>query len=73
MTTKHIPVDEFEWGEIGPMHELTCKNHPTAEYLTKNPWMRGIHFIKGPKEFGPFTECPCPFGDLVVVVETPDP
>lgn len=65
----YIPVGEFKWDEPGPLHKLTCKNHPTAEYLSKNPWLRGIHVIKTPDGFGYFTECPCPFSDMVVVVE----
>lgn len=66
---KMIPVKEFDWGEIGPLHKLTCRNHPTAEYLTKNPWARGLHLIKTPDGFPTLEECPCPFEDLVVVVE----
>lgn len=74
----YIPVREFGWevGKEGPMFELTCKHHPTAKYLTKNPHTRSLHFIAPCKEwsenpdiFGGKMECPCPFGDLVVVME----
>jgi hypothetical protein len=65
----YIPVKEFKFPEPGPEHfRITCKNHPTAEYSTKNPYLRGLHFLKGADDIGPFTECPCPFEDLVVVV-----
>lgn len=67
----YIPVGEFDWGsedKIGPMFELTCKNHPLARYLTKNPWLRSLHFVKAHDPATPYTECPCPFGDMVVVV-----
>jgi hypothetical protein len=63
-----IPIGDYPWGEVGnDMVTLTCKNHPTAEYSTKNPWLRGIHIHKYPD--GWRSECPCPFGDLAVVVE----
>lgn len=65
--SKWIPVNEFKWPEPGGMFHLTCKNHPTAKYLTKNPFMRHLHFIKAPE--GMYGECPCPFGDLVVIIE----
>jgi hypothetical protein len=78
MTTL-IPVSEYEWSnDYSYLRTLTCKNHPTAKYLTKNPWQRGLHFIKPPVEapqegwpLGGY-ECPCSFGDLVVVVEATD-
>jgi hypothetical protein len=69
MPKKFIPVREFAWGEPSVLHAMTCKNHPTAAYLTKNPWERGIHFVKGADEFPYGVECPCPFDDLVVVVD----
>lgn len=64
-----VPVGEFVWGEPGRLKPLTCKNHPTARYLTKHPWLRGLHFIKAADGFGPYEECPCPFDDLVVIIE----
>lgn len=66
--SEYIPYDKFQWPEPGPMFEVTCKNHPTARYLTKGP-ARGLHFIEGAVEFGPWTECPCSGTDLVVVID----
>lgn len=69
---KLVPVKEFPFPEPGPEHfQLTCKNHPTAKYLTKNPWNRGLHVIELPKGDIPRTatgECTCPFSDLVVII-----
>ena len=69
------PASGVDWSDLSTMKELTCANHPTAEYLTKNPWVRGLHFIEPAEEFargggtGPAgLECPCPFSDLRVVV-----
>lgn len=62
------PVNEFKFPEPGSkMFQLTCKNHPTAKYLTKNPYSRGLHLINVPEGFS--SECPCAFGDLVVLTE----
>lgn len=73
----------IDWDDFSTMKRLTCVNHPTARYLTKNPWARGLHFIEPCKEAyelgsdkarlaagftGPaHMECPCPFSDLRVV------
>lgn len=65
---KHIPVGEFRFPEPGPvMFDMTCRNHPTARYSTKNPYQRGLHILKFPD--GMTGECPCPFSDMVVIVE----
>lgn len=54
---------------------MTCVNHPTARYITKNPHTRTLHFIKpceeAPQEGWPMggLECPCPFSDLRVIME----
>lgn len=73
-----VELDEA-WTSTGEIEHryLTCRNHPTARYLTKNPWSRGIHFIAAPIEArdqpdwqgsGPGgLECTCPFSDLVVI------
>jgi len=72
---------EEAWADRGEIYHryLTCRNHPTARYLTKNPWVRGLHFIAAPAEAvdpawrdehgsGPGNlECRCPFSDLVVI------
>ena len=70
---KLVPVRDFPWsGDYSTMHSLTCVNHPTARYLTKNPFARNIHLIKRPEGDIPRTpdtgECLCPFGDLAVIV-----
>lgn len=63
-----------DWRDKSTHKTLTCANHPTARYLTKNPWERGLHFIRpcdeAPVEGWPGSglECPCPFSDLRVVV-----
>lgn len=67
-TTKLVPIKEFEWTDDYSFHRtLTCKNHPTAKYFTKNPFFRSIHLIKIPEDMT--EECKCPFEDLVVVVK----
>lgn len=69
-----VLIGEFEWGEIGPTHELTCINHQDAVYMSKNPWHRGLHVIKLPEGLKPEErsmtgECKCPMRDLAVKVE----
>jgi hypothetical protein len=72
--------DIFKSGNEGTLHKLTCVNHPTAKYYSKNPFSRGLHIIEYPVEYrtklkgggtNPLLgeECPCPFDDLRVVVE----
>lgn len=51
------------------LKEITCVNHPTARYLSKNPMTRSLHFVRAPEGFGYTRECPCPYGDLRVKVE----
>jgi hypothetical protein len=72
---------EFSFGEPGPdMHRLTCVNHPEANYLTKGPG-RNLHFVGWDRtgtynlvhpQFG-FGACPCPFADLRVALDSPQP
>jgi hypothetical protein len=74
MAVKLVPVNEYKWDDdYSYLRKLTCKNHQTAEYLTKNPWQRGLHVIKVPTdahiERSSTGECTCSFGDLVVIVE----
>lgn len=68
---KLTPVKEYPWtDDYSEMHELTCKNHPTAKYLTKNPFARSLHVVNLPKgeiERSVSGECICPFSDLVVI------
>lgn len=73
MTVKLIPVGEFEFPEPGPdMFTLTCVNHQTARYSTKNPFERTLKVLKFPEgddiERTETGECACPFRDLVVIV-----
>lgn len=66
-----VPVLDFSFPTgtaIGDMYTLTCINHPTAKYLTKSPYERGLHFVEGPAET-PFRECECPFRDMVVLID----
>jgi len=58
------PTDPI-WSDLSTMKTLTCVNHPTAEYTTKNPWRRTLHLMKCPG--GMDVECSCPFGDLRLV------
>lgn len=68
---KLTPIGEYEWtDDYSFLRTLTCKNHPTARYLTKNPWWRGIHIIKLPEGDIPRSEtgeCQCPLLDLAVI------
>lgn len=70
---KLVPIKDYVWTEDYSFHRtLTCKNHPTARYLTKNPWDRSIHIIQRPE--GDILrdsegDCTCAFEDLVVVVK----
>lgn len=70
---KLVPVSEYTWtDDYSFLRTLTCKNHPTARYLTKNPWFRSVHLVKRPEGNIPRTEtgeCTCPFDDLMVVDE----
>lgn len=69
-----VSVDDFPWtDDFSWMRELTCVNHPTAKYYTKNLFSRGLHIITLPQgipmEERTYTgECKCPLRDLVVVV-----
>jgi hypothetical protein len=84
---KLIPVGEFKFQNYNgvtilafgekppPAHvDLTCKNHLTGRWSSKNPHQRGLHwngwedgFTLHP-EYG-WNECGCPFSDMVVIVE----
>lgn len=72
---KLTPISDYEWtDDYSFMRTLTCKNHPTARYLTKNPWWRGIHGIKLPEGDIPRSEtgeCQCPFSALAVIMPEP--
>lgn len=68
-----VPVNEFKFPgeyepEFGGHFQLTCVNHTDARWSTKNPHCRNLHFIEGPAEH-PFTECSCPYSDLVVILD----
>lgn len=58
----------FTVDDTPSMVYLTCKNHPTALYSSKNPHQRNLHILKFPNG-SPDGECACPFSDLVVLAE----
>jgi hypothetical protein len=75
-----VPIGEaaahgVDWSDLSTHKTMTCRNHPTAVYLTKNPAIRSVHFVKpcdeAPQAGWPLAglECPCPFDDLVVVLD----
>lgn len=69
-------IHDHEWTmDYSQMHSLTCINHPTARYLTKHPFHRGIHVIRLPEgdiERDPYTgECTCPLSDLALIERDP--
>ncbi len=75
---KLIPVSEYKWtDDYSFMREMTCVDHPTALYSTKNPYWRTVHLLKVPD--GDIArnangECLCPFSKLAVIVdEEPEP
>lgn len=45
MDLKHLDDPSIDW-DTSDMQTLTCRWHPGARYLTKDPWSRGVHFIK---------------------------
>lgn len=71
------PIAQFEWTDDYSYHRtLTCVNHPTARYLTKNPYDRHIHCIKLPEgniKRSQTGECLCPFDDLAVILNESQP
>jgi hypothetical protein len=77
MAVTLVPVREYEWtDDYSYLRTLTCKNHPTAKYLTKNPFYRSISVVRLPDgdiERSNTGECTCPFDDLVVVVAESQP
>lgn len=42
------------WENYADLKTITCVNHPTAYYLSKNPSTRSLHFIRWCDE-APFT------------------
>lgn len=66
---KLIPFSEVDFSDYSKMKSITCVNHPTARYLSKDPYSRGLHFIHSADEMPAGTECPCPFSDLRVIRE----
>jgi len=66
LATDYPWTDDFSW-----LRALTCINHPTAGYLTKNPWERSVHiwfYPKGPDGKSLGHDCPCPSTALAVIV-----
>jgi hypothetical protein len=72
-----VPVGKFTWTTDFTYHRtLTCKNHPTARYSTKNPFERSLFLRKLPEgdiERSATGECLCPFSDLMVIVAESQP
>lgn len=71
---KLVPIRDFEWTDDFSFHrDMTCINHPTARYSTKNPYVRSIFCHKLPEgddfERSETGECLCPKSDLAVIVE----
>lgn len=90
---KLVPIGEFKFQNydgliqpdpLPPAHvDLTCKNHLTGMWSTKNPYQRSIHFLgwkemefttktghKIPLPMHPelgWIECTCPFSDMLVI------
>ena len=65
----------IDWDDLSWLKRLRCKNHHKVTYLSKNPWIRGLHITTDVehleevyREFGK-PECNCPFSDLEVFVE----
>jgi len=76
-----VPVNEFKFQDYDGSYKegdekrpesvyLTCKNHSTALYSSKNPYQRGLHFLQMATGFPYGQECPCSFSELVVVLGT---
>lgn len=68
MSTTLVTFDKVDWSDLSTLKDITCVNHTGAKYLSKNPYIRSLHFIAGDPKVGLITECPCPFGDLRVVI-----
>ena len=66
-----VPINEFKWtDDYSFMRTLTCINHQTARYSTKNPFFRSLICTKLPEgdiERSNTGECTCPMSNLVVV------
>jgi hypothetical protein len=73
VTAQLVPIGTFPWSnDYSWMRTVTCINHPTAQYLTKNPYRRTLHTVQLPEgkdiQRTVTGECPCPFSHLAVVV-----
>lgn len=61
-------LGDFDWEHNDmELRTITCMSHPSARYLSKHPWQRSLHFVESAVDMPPFTECPCPLKNLVVV------
>lgn len=74
-----VPIREHTWSDdFSYMRVVSCMDHPTSRYLTKNPSQRNLHLIvppqEAPQEGWPLAgfECPCPFSRLGVWVREPE-
>jgi len=65
---KFVPVAEFAWTDDRSWHRtVTCMNHPSAKYYTKNFYYQGLHFIATPNGFPLGKECDCSVASFAVV------
>lgn len=65
---KLVGINEFEWThDFSWLRTITCQNHPSAKYYTKNPFEHGLHLIKAPNGYGYGNECECNFDQLAVI------
>jgi hypothetical protein len=73
-----VETSDFVWTDnYAFMRQMTCRNHRGARYLTKNPGSRGLHFVEADPtvkvgEGNWMGECPCEYGDLMVVIHAAD-
>lgn len=71
-----IEMGDFAWTDDFSYHRtITCRNHPSAVYTTKNYFSRHLHCIQTPQsdDEGDIKrtrtgECDCPVEDLVVAM-----
>lgn len=73
VTAQLVPIGLFPWSDdYSWSRMLTCLNHSTARYYTKNPFWRNLHLVKLPQDANiPRSgtgECTCPMEYLAVIV-----
>src|SRR5690242_1847625 len=71
-----VPIDKFKWTDDYSYHRhITCVNHQTLRWSTKNWWARSVFFHGNVNDTGAprVRECECPAEDLRVVVDESQP